>query len=42
MKSVERSERRLDLGAVEHRGAVHAPVADEDDVAVVRASGSRP
>ena len=28
-------DRRLDLGAVEPDGAVHAPVADEDDVAVV-------
>ena len=28
-------ERRLDLRAVEHRGAVHAAVADEDDVVLV-------
>ena len=28
-------ERRLDLGAVEPDGAVHAAVADEDDVVVV-------
>ena len=38
--SFEWRERRLDLGAVEPRRAVDAAVADEDDVAVVRRSGS--